>query len=105
MIIESYAPARVCIYVKVTDIPGNPLRRTTTVGEEFCNQILGRPFQNQLSLLGYDQDHIPANFDSPNPVSVWFVYDLNVTGELSKEQMDDIPHYVYLASTQRSGKL
>lgn len=85
MAIDSASPARVCIRVCVTDVPDNPLDRTATLGREFCSKILNRPFQSIPGLSEYDHDHIPPSFDSPNPVSVWFVYDFNVTCELTKE--------------------
>ncbi|KAF1961586.1 hypothetical protein CC80DRAFT_401842 [Byssothecium circinans] len=98
-------PVRVCIRICVTDVPGDPLDRTATLGRVFCSKILDRPFQPLPGLLGYDHGHIPPSFDSSNPVSAWFIYDLNVTSELGKEQLNDIPHYVFLASQQRTGEL
>ncbi|KAF2003298.1 hypothetical protein P154DRAFT_520250, partial [Amniculicola lignicola CBS 123094] len=105
MAIDSSCPARVCIRVCVTDVPGNPLGRTATLGREFCSKILDRPFQPMPELSGYDHQHVPPTFDSPNPVSAWFVYDFNVTRELTKTQLNTIPHYVYLGSRQRTGEL
>lgn len=105
MAIELASPTRVCIRVCVTDVPGDPLDRTATLGREFCNKILNRPFQPVLGLSGYDHGHIPPSFDSSNPVSVWFVYDLKVMCELNREQLNNIPHYVYLASRERTGEL
>ncbi|KAF2787485.1 hypothetical protein K505DRAFT_190728, partial [Melanomma pulvis-pyrius CBS 109.77] len=99
------SPARVCIRACVTDVPGNPLERTTTLGQAFCRKILNRQFQSIPDLLGYDHDHIRPSFDSPNPVLVWFVFDLNVTSELSREQLHNIPHFVYIATRQRASEL
>lgn len=105
MAIDSASPARVCIRACVTDVLGDPLNRTTTLGQEFCRKILNRQFQSMPALARYDHGHIPPSFDSLKPVSVWFVFDLNVTSELTKGQLNNLPHYVYLASRQRAGEL
>jgi len=98
MTIDKDASARICLLAKVTNIPGDPLRRARTIGEEFCNQVLRRPFNHEV-----DFDHIPPKFDSSDSVSAWFVYDINVACRLSSDQMDQIPHYVFLASFQQDG--
>jgi hypothetical protein len=105
MAVESASSARICIRVCVTDVPGDPLDRTATLGQEFCNKILDRPFEPVLKLSGYDHGHIPPSFDSSNPVFTWFIYDLKVVCELDREQLDSIPHYIYLASRERTGEL
>jgi len=105
MDIDSTSPARVCIRACVTDVPGEPLSRTTTLGQEFCRKMLNRQFRSKPALEGYDHDHIPPSFDSLKPVSVWFVFDLNVTSELTREELSGVPHYVYLASKQRADKM
>ncbi|TQB67560.1 hypothetical protein MPDQ_005267 [Monascus purpureus] len=89
---------RVIIKARVTDIDGEPQRRSNTLGEAFCKQVLGREFHAQPQPTGYDHVHIPGEFDSAEPKERWFVFDLNVTGELSKEDVAQIPHQVYLAS-------
>jgi hypothetical protein len=94
---DSSAQMRVIIRVSVTDIPGKPLRRHTTLGEIFCNQILHRSFNSQPNPSCYDGMHIPEGVDSVLPVKRWFIYDINVRGPLDREQLLDIPHQVFLA--------
>ncbi|KAJ5348205.1 hypothetical protein MYU51_011051 [Penicillium brevicompactum] len=96
-------PTRVIIYACVTDIVGSPQRRHLRLGEDLC-MMMNRPFQAALSPAGYDHVHIPADFDSENPIRRWFIVDLNVTQALSREEVSHIPHQVYLASRQ-NGKL
>lgn len=89
---------RVIIRVCVSDIPGEIGRRPNTLGQKFCSQILHRDFKKEIELSGFDSIHIPPGFDSTEPVSRWFVYDLNVKGELDKDAVKAIPHFVYFAS-------
>lgn len=89
---------RVIIRVCVTDLPGDPRRRHTTLGELFSDRVLHRPIQQVPSANGYDGIVIPPKFDSDKPVRVWFIYDLNVKDEKTKDEILDIPHYVYLAT-------
>ena len=96
---------RICIKACVQDIPGDPLARSSTSGELFRQSIFQRPFRETSDVKGYDHSHIPPGFDSPNPVKVWFIFDLDVKAELTKEQLKSVPHFVYLASLQNSGKL
>ncbi|KAH8696975.1 hypothetical protein GQ44DRAFT_718609 [Phaeosphaeriaceae sp. PMI808] len=96
---------RICIRVCVHDIPGNPLERTSTLGKLFCQKVLQRQFQEALDVKGYDHGHIPPGFNSPNPLKVWFIFDLDVKSKLNKEQLSRVPHSVYLASLQKSGEL
>ncbi|RMZ67686.1 hypothetical protein GMOD_00001646 [Pyrenophora seminiperda CCB06] len=95
---DSTASMRVIIRVRVTDIPGEPLRRHTTLGEMFCDKILHRPLIAQPNPTCYDGMHIPDEFYSELPVKRWFIYDINVQGHLDREQLLDIPHKVFLAS-------
>ncbi|KAF1963496.1 hypothetical protein CC80DRAFT_7407 [Byssothecium circinans] len=91
-------PCRVAIYVKVTDIEGNPLSRHITLGQAFCSNVLQRELQSQIRPEGYDNCHIPAGFDSENGICVYFLFDLGVTGPLPGGDASKIPHFVYLAS-------
>lgn len=94
---------RIIIYACVTDIDGCPQRRHLKLGEELCS-TLDRPFNTTLLPAGYDHIHIPADFDSETPIKRWFVVDLDVNKTLSREEVSEIPHKVYLAS-RHSGKL
>ncbi|KAF2001191.1 hypothetical protein P154DRAFT_521907 [Amniculicola lignicola CBS 123094] len=89
---------RVAIYVKVTDIEGNPLSRHVTLGQAFCSSVLLRDFRSQIHPHGYDACHIPANFDSDKDTSVYFLFDIGITGPLAEDDLLLIPHFVYLAS-------
>jgi hypothetical protein len=89
---------RVAIYVKVTDIEGNPLRRHITLGQAFCSSVLSRDFRNKIRPDGYDACHIPSKFDSNQGVSVYFLFDMGVKGPLPEGGLSLIPHFVYLAS-------
>ncbi|KAJ5816133.1 hypothetical protein N7447_008366 [Penicillium robsamsonii] len=99
-----FHPTRIVIYACVTDIDGFPQRRHVKIGNEFCESILNRAFNSTLHPAGYDHIHIPADFDSLEPLKRWFILDLVVTEPLSQEDVLHLPHQVYLAS-QRSGKL
>ncbi|KAF2273439.1 uncharacterized protein EI97DRAFT_461099 [Westerdykella ornata] len=89
---------RVAVYVKVTDIEGDLLRRHVTLGQAFCSSVLSRDFRNQIQPDGYDACHIPPNFDSDKDVYVYFLFDIGVKGRLPEEDLSQIPHFVYLAS-------
>jgi hypothetical protein len=89
---------RVAIYVKVTDIEGDPLSRQITLGQAFCSSVLSRDFCNQIHPDGYDACHIPSKFDSDKGVSVYFLFDMGVKGPLPKGDLSLIPHFIYLAS-------
>ncbi|KAB8076362.1 hypothetical protein BDV29DRAFT_170110, partial [Aspergillus leporis] len=93
-------PMRVIISACVTDIGGHPQRRHNTLGTAFCEEVLNREFFATLQPAGYDHVHIPADFDAVKPVKRWFVFDLNVRGELGAADVAQIPHRVYLASRQ-----
>lgn len=99
------SPTRVCIRACVTDIPGNPQARAVTLGTLFCEDVLNRSFQRALNTSHYDHCHIPADFDSHESITRWFVYDLDVTCELAKEDIGNIPHRVFLASRQGGDNL
>lgn len=93
-------PTRIAVYACVTDIDGCPQRRHVKLGEAFCRDILNRAFNATLHPAGYDHIHIPPDFDSSNPLKRWFILDLDVTQPLSKEDVLQLPHQVYLASHQ-----
>lgn len=105
MDISPTSPARICIYVRVTDIPGDPLARSETLGKLFCDEVLRRPFRPALSPSSYDHGHLLPGFDSDEPVSEWFIYDLNVTCELAKDELVNVPHHVFFASLQGGDEL
>jgi methylsterol monooxygenase len=92
--------ARVVIWTCVTDIPGVPQGRHHALAQAFCAKHLQRDFNWKLQASGYDHVHIPGDFDSDQPLKRWFILDLNVTGELGKEDVLRIPHQVFLASYQ-----
>ncbi len=95
------AQVRVVIRVRVTDIPGEPLRRYKTLGDIFCNQNLHRPLNAQPHPSGYDGLVILDGFDSEKPVNKWFIYDLNVKSALSRQELlTAVPHQVFLASRE-----
>ncbi|PLN81862.1 hypothetical protein BDW42DRAFT_185165 [Aspergillus taichungensis] len=96
----SHPPARVVVYAHVTDIAGDPQRRHNSLGELFCKQILGRDFHAELQPSSYDHVHIPADFDSDQPLKRWFIFDLGVKQQLTAEAVAQIPHAVYMASCQ-----
>jgi methylsterol monooxygenase len=75
-----HSPARPIIYCGVTDIPGSPQRRHTTIGEAFCSTILGRDYHDEPVSWATTIFIIPADFDSMEPVERWFILDLGVTG-------------------------
>jgi hypothetical protein len=92
--------ARIIIWARVTDIPGDPYRRHTTLGELFSANFPFRPFNLQITPDGYDGVILPPYFWSEKPVNKWFIYDLNVKGTKSKEELAATPHKVFLASKQ-----
>ncbi|KAF2867045.1 hypothetical protein BDV95DRAFT_583451 [Massariosphaeria phaeospora] len=93
-----HASCRVAIYVKVTDIDGEALCRHITLGRAFCSSVLSRDFRSKIHSDGYDACHIPANFDSRQALSVYFLFDLGVKGPLPAGDALQIPRFVYLAS-------
>ncbi|KAH9222681.1 hypothetical protein DL95DRAFT_143274 [Leptodontidium sp. 2 PMI_412] len=96
-------PRRVIIRVCVTDIPAaNPQERVYRLGRDFCQQILQRSFNNNLQDECHDAMHFLPNFDSENNVKAWFIYDFDVTGPLSKEEVLTIPHEVYHATRKEN---
>jgi hypothetical protein len=96
-------PSRILIYVKVTDIQGDRLKRPIQLGSDFCHQVLSRPFRDQINPDGYDAVHIPGGFDSDQDVRRYFAFDLGVNGPKSQTEMAGVPHYVFLASRQGDG--
>lgn len=93
-------PTRIVIYARVTDITGCPRRRYLTLGEAFCANVLGHEYHYDLDPAGYDHVHIPADFCSSEPLKRWFILDLDVMQPLTKEEVSQLPHEVYLASLQ-----
>ncbi|KAH6706279.1 hypothetical protein BKA61DRAFT_697916 [Leptodontidium sp. MPI-SDFR-AT-0119] len=91
-------PQRVTIRVRVTEIPTNPENRVSRLGRDFCQQILQRPFNNNLQDECHDAMYFLPNFDSENDVKAWFLYDFNVMHPLSKEEVLTIQHEVYHAT-------
>jgi hypothetical protein len=65
-----------------TDIPGSPQRHHTTIGEAFYSTFLEYDYHGDLSLMAYGHIHIPAGFDSLDPVKRWFILDLGVKNSL-----------------------
>ncbi|KAI9785816.1 MAG: hypothetical protein M1816_008208 [Peltula sp. TS41687] len=96
----NFRPTRIIIRACVTDVPGDPQARFQTLGNLFCEQFLRRPFNPQLQVDSYDHMYIPPGFDSDQSLRRWFIYDFNVTGMLSSEELLVIPHMVFQASRQ-----
>lgn len=93
--ISNRSPRRAIISARVTDILGEPCQRPTSLGDFFCRQVLGRDLLLDIDIAGFDTIHVPSGFDSNRPVRKWFMYDLNVTGEILDPT--SIPYEVYLA--------
>jgi len=89
---------RIAIRVRVTDLPGDPNRRDVTLGELFSEKVLFRPIKPVTTVDGYDGVVLMGGFNSKNPVDVWFIYDLNVRGKKTREELLATPHKVYTAS-------
>ncbi|KAF2245219.1 hypothetical protein BU26DRAFT_522318 [Trematosphaeria pertusa] len=98
----SQTQKRIIIQAYVTDIPGTPEERPFQLGNEFCKQMLERPIKAQVQLPAYDNIHLLPKFDSQKG-KAWFIYDLDVTGRMTREELSKIPHEVYLASCRRDG--
>ncbi|EPE36891.1 hypothetical protein GLAREA_09054 [Glarea lozoyensis ATCC 20868] len=96
----SNSPLRVVIRVCVTDIPANPQERVYRLGCDFAEQILRRPYNNNLRDDCHDAMHFLPNCESENSLRAWFVYDFNVTEPLDKTQVLTISHAVYHATRQ-----
>ena len=95
-------PLRVCVYVRVTDVLGNPPKRFRILGDALCQHLFKRDMNAMIDPLGYDACHIPPDFDSETPVRRWFAYDLNVTSVLTTEEVQELPHLVFMASRQQN---
>jgi hypothetical protein len=91
---------RIVIHARVTDIPGDPRERDITLGQLFSAKVPCRSFQQKITPEGYDHVVIPPQFDSEEPVKRWFIYDLNVKGKKTREELLRTPHKVYLACKQ-----
>ena len=94
---ENRQPIRIVIRTCVTDIPGDPCARPNTLGQLFCSKVLGRDFEGVSQSYCYDHAYIPPRFDSEYPVKEWFIFDLNVTGMISKKGLLGIPHEIFSA--------
>lgn len=93
---------RVIIRVCVTDIPGNPLARFLTLGDIFCKQYFHRPLNSIPNTKVYDGMVILDGFDSGKPVNRWFIYDINVKGPRSRQELvAEVPHRVFLARNDK----
>ncbi|KAL6234335.1 hypothetical protein BDW75DRAFT_241234 [Aspergillus navahoensis] len=93
-------PMRVLVYARVSDIPGHPQARHIALGDLLTGDLLGRKFHAIPRPPVYDHVHIPADFDSSQPLERWFIFDLNVGESLSRSEVTRLPHLVYLASRQ-----
>ncbi|KAL4986290.1 hypothetical protein BDW68DRAFT_178907 [Aspergillus falconensis] len=91
---------RVLVFARVSDIPGHPQARHIALGDLLTGDLLGRKFHAIPRLPVYDHVHIPADFDSSQPLERWFIFDLNVGESLSRIEVTRLPHLVYLASRQ-----
>jgi hypothetical protein len=93
---------RIVVRARVTDIPGSPLSRHIALANLFSAKVLGRKYQHKIISKGYDGVIIPPNFDSEMPINRWFIYDLNVIGEKTREELLTLPHKVYLGCKQEN---
>jgi len=93
-------PLRVAIRVCVTDIPGDRYARAARLAREFSEQMRHQPFNNDPAAECHDSEHLLPRFDSEHAVNAWFLFDFNVKGSLSKEEVLAVPHEVYLATRQ-----
>ncbi|KAI2630351.1 hypothetical protein GGS26DRAFT_107427 [Hypomontagnella submonticulosa] len=91
-------PRRVIIRTRVTYIEGTPEERVKNFGQVFGSHVLERPLKAPKDGPPHDEMHFLPGCDSPDPVSAWFIYDLNYVGDVNKEELRKIPHDVYLAS-------
>lgn len=92
---------RVIIRACAADLPGHPRDRENTAAKLFCEQVLKRPFHRDLHELNYDFSHTTPYLDTAQAtVRRWFICDLNVTRELSGDELRSLPHKVYNMSLQ-----
>ena len=89
---------RVIIKAQVTKIEGTPEERVKNLGQIFGSHVLERSLNFQKDRVPHDEMHFLPRCDSKEPVEAWFMYDLNYSGELSKDELRKVPHEVYLAS-------
>jgi hypothetical protein len=94
---------RIIIKACVTDIPGNPQGRFSLLGDLFYQEFLRRNLDILYQGSSYNYVHIPCGFDSDQPIRRYFIYDLNITGTLQKEELLQLPHLVYYVS-RNNGK-
>jgi hypothetical protein len=81
----------------VTDIEGAPEERVKVFGQIFASRILGRPFNPRQQDTPHDELHFLPGCDSRKPTKGYFIYDFNFTKDLTKDELQNIRHYVYYA--------
>lgn len=92
---------RVIIRACAADLPGHPRDRENTVASLFCELVLKREFNRKLRVSTYDFAHTTPGLDTTKPtVRRWFICDLNVTSELTRDELLSLPHSVYSLSLQ-----
>jgi hypothetical protein len=83
------------------DLPGHPRDRENAVASLFCKQVLKREFNRKLQVCKYDFSHTTPELDTTEPtVRRWFICDLNVTRELTRDEVLSLHHEVYSISLQ-----
>ena len=97
-------PLRVIIRVHVLDIPADPSTRMYRLGNDFSEQVLGRPIRIRVQPGGFDALHFLPGFDSDKDTKACFIYDFNVTGPLYKNKLQSITHEVYHATRKEDSR-
>lgn len=92
--------AHMILRVLTIDIPGNLQDRQNTIARMFCKQVLNCLFNREIQVSKYDYSHVTPDFDSNTPVRRWFIYDLNVTHPLTRQEILSLAHVVYQVSQQ-----
>lgn len=94
---------RVVILAHVLDIPGEPLARPFTLGNDISQQLFGRPLRRipEGDSLEFDAVHCPPRFDSDKDVKEYFMFDFGVVSKIDRESLESVHHQLYLA--HRSG--
>lgn len=81
----------------VTDIEGAPEERVKVFGQIFASQILGRTFNPRRQDTPHDELHFLPGCDSRKPTKGHFIYDINFSKDLTKDELQQIRHDVYYA--------